>query len=356
MAGLSPRGLSPPEVIDIHLLAFVNRVEDLGDDLGLLHQRGADLDAVGTADQKDAIELDFTGILVQVAQIDVKHVALTDAKLLAAVFDYCIHLRYSLLGRKPGIIADAADLVKVLRPFVSGRGGFAQTATLVAVRCGAYAARMRSGSPQHVGHGRKWDTSGVLLTESTAKGALDLPAVFGNSRCVEAEIGTGKGTFLLARAAARAELNFLGVEWAKAYCCYAADRVRRAGLSNVRMLRADAAHLFRTCLADRSLWRVHIHFPDPWPKRRHHRRRLIQSAFLADLRRVLAPGGQLLIVTDHIDYFRHIERVLACTAGLARTPFPKMADASGQIVGTNFEKKYIAQGRAFYVVACLRYA
>ena len=195
----------------------------------------------------------------------------------------------------------------------------------------------------------------MLLDESVATGPVDLRAIFGNARPVEVEIGSGKGTFLLARAAARPELNFLGIEWARAYCHYTADRVRRASLTNVRMLRADAKHFFRGCLADASVWRLHVYFPDPWPKRRHHRRRLIQPDFVEQARRTLKVGGQLIVVTDHAGYFEQIRRVLGDAPGFARIGFPKMTGGADELVGTNFERKYIAQGRAFYSIALLRY-
>ena len=218
--------------------------------------------------------------------------------------------------------------------------------------------RMRTNSPKHLLHGTRgtWDTGGVLLDDAVARGPVDFAAVFGNARPVEVEIGTGKGTFLLARGQARPEVNFLGIEYAKAYCCHAADRFRRHGMTNVRMLHADAGYFFKVCLPPRSLQRVHIYFPDPWPKRRHHRRRLIQPPFLADVRRVLRIGGQLIIVTDHMGYFEQIRAVLASAGqGLAVVPMPGMTDADGEIVGTNFERKYIAQGRPFYSTARLRY-
>jgi len=219
---------------------------------------------------------------------------------------------------------------------------------------------MRRGSGQHVGHRKAWDGRGVLLDEALAAPGgprpWNLAELFGNDRPVELEIGSGKGTFLLARAAARPEVNLLGVEVARAYCHYAADRVRRAGLANVRLVRADAVHVVRRCLPAASLLRMHVYFPDPWPKRRHAKRRLIQPAFVAEARRVLRLGGLLLIVTDHWAYFQQIHRVVGAAAGLAAAPMPRMADASGELVGTNFERKYISQGRAFYAVARMRYA
>ena len=72
-------------------------------------------------------------------------------------------------------------------------------------------------------------------------------------------------------------------------------------------------------------------------------------------RRALAPGGQLIVVTDHLDYFHHIRRVLYKAEGFARIPMPRMSDADGEIVGTNFERKYIAQGRPFFATALMRY-
>ncbi len=215
--------------------------------------------------------------------------------------------------------------------------------------------RPLSSSHLHRRPGRKWDTAGILLEDLPVSAPLDLPGLFGNSRPVELEIGSGKGTFLLARAEARGELNFLGIDWARAYCAYAADRVRRAALTNVRLLCADAADCVRRRLAERSLWRMHIHFPDPWPKRRHRRRRLIQPAFVAAARRCLAIGGQLIIVTDHLDYYRQIQAVLAGASGLAAVPLPQMSDKDGELVGSNFERKYIAQGRPFYAEARMRY-
>jgi len=216
---------------------------------------------------------------------------------------------------------------------------------------------MRMNSPKHLRRDKntKPDTTGVLLDESVARGPIDVAEIFSNDRPVEVEIGVGKGTFMVTRALARPEVNFLGVEYARAYAHHAADRFRRRGATNTRMLHADAGHLFKVCLGDESLWRVHIYFPDPWPKRRHRRRRLIQPSFARELRRTLKPGGQLIVVTDHMDYFLQIRMVLNDLTGMASIPMPQMADRDGEVAGTNFERKYIAQGRAFYSTAKMRY-
>ncbi|MBN1556328.1 MAG: tRNA (guanosine(46)-N7)-methyltransferase TrmB [Phycisphaerae bacterium] len=218
---------------------------------------------------------------------------------------------------------------------------------------------MRTNSPKHLRRGKdgKWEPGDVLLEDVSTDSAWSRQDIFGPSeqaRPMEIEVGVGKGTFLLARAKQRPDVDFLGIEYAKAYACYTADRVRRAGLTNTKVLHADADAVFRVAIPDESVFRVHVYFPDPWPKRKHHRRRLLQPAFVRDVRRVLQPGGQLLIVTDHRDYFEHIRRTLANVEGFAQTPFPKLLDTDEHVVGTNFEKKYIEEGRAFYRAALLK--
>jgi len=214
---------------------------------------------------------------------------------------------------------------------------------------------MRTESLKHLRHKRTLDGSGVLLDSAVATSPLDLREIFGNAHPVEVEIGCGKGAFMLARAQARPEINLLGVEYAGSYALYCADRLRRAGVTNTRMIATDAGELFRRALGTAVLWRVHVYFPDPWPKRKHTRRRLIQPGFVAEATRVLQPGGQLIVVTDHREYFEQIQSVLGAARGLAPIDMPRMSDADGEIVGTNFERKYISQGRAFYAIARMRY-
>ena len=195
--------------------------------------------------------------------------------------------------------------------------------------------------------------SGILLPDLPPSQALDLAAAFGNARPVEVEIGPGNG-FLLRRAGARAEINLLGIEWVRPYAMYAADRALRAGLCNVRLLCADAGAVFTNSIPPRGLSRVHIYFPDPWPKRRHRGRRLLTAAFLAAVRRALAPGGWVGIVTDHDDYFRQIRRGLAAADGLRQVAFDPVNDDSLSLLESNFEKKYSDAGRRLHVAAAMR--
>lgn len=180
---------------------------------------------------------------------------------------------------------------------------------------------------------------------------LDWGVLFGNHHPVEMEIGMGKGTFITEQARSRPEVNFFGIEWARWYWRYASDRLRRNGCLNSRTVRAEAGYFLGEFVADASLAVLHIYFPDPWPKARHHKRRLIQEPFVRQAERVLAGGGRLQIVTDHENYFEQIELVLNASK-LTVIDYNRPGSAGdGEFVGTNFERKYQREGRPFYAIA-----
>lgn len=180
------------------------------------------------------------------------------------------------------------------------------------------------------------------------------PELFGNDHPVEMEIGMGKGTFLTEQAKARPDVNFFGIEWARWYWRYASDRLRRHNCLNARAVRAEANFFLTEFVQDASLSVLHIYFPDPWPKARHHKRRLIQDPFLQQVERTLMPGGRLQIVTDHQDYFEQIDAVVK-RANLSIIDYNRPGSAAeGEFVGTNFERKYRREGRPFYALAAVR--
>jgi tRNA (guanine-N7-)-methyltransferase len=193
----------------------------------------------------------------------------------------------------------------------------------------------------------------VGLEQEQLPKPIDLAALFGNTNPVELEIGMGKGTFLTEQAKARPEINFFGVEWARWFWRYASDRLRRSGAKNVRTIRAEASFFLHEFIADATLSVVHIYFPDPWPKARHHKRRLIQPPFVKEILRVLIPGGRVQIVTDHKDYFEQIEQAVRdSTLKVIEYNRPGSA-AEGEFVGTNFERKYRRENRPFYAIAAM---
>lgn len=167
-----------------------------------------------------------------------------------------------------------------------------------------------------LGHGRMLDDALGVIGVSDAElpplpddavtnpgaGRIDPRAWFRErGQPFEIEIGSGKGSFILENGRALPGVNFLGIEWAREFYLYSADRVRRAGLGNVRMLRTDGAEFLRWRMPDGIATVVHLYFSDPWPKKKHHKNRVVQHRFLAEVWRVLAPGGELRVVTDHDD-------------------------------------------------------
>ncbi|UCF66085.1 MAG: tRNA (guanosine(46)-N7)-methyltransferase TrmB [Acidobacteriota bacterium] len=189
---------------------------------------------------------------------------------------------------------------------------------------------------------------------------LDFGRVFGNDRDVELEVGVGKGRFLMLAATAMPDRNFVGVEYARRYLERAIARIGKRGLANVRLVHAEALAFLERFVAEKSVRAVHIYFPDPWPKKRHHKRRLIRPAVMTELARVMRSGASLRVVTDHDDYAAVIREVLSadgrfCTASEDRLEWklPGMDRLIGPGV-TNFEIKYRREGRSFHRFAVQR--
>jgi tRNA (guanine-N7-)-methyltransferase len=196
---------------------------------------------------------------------------------------------------------------------------------------------------------------GIGLDVESLPRPLDFAALFGNDHPVELEIGTGKGTFLTDQAKARPAVNFLGVEWANWFYRYAADRLRRNHCTNARMVRAEANYFLTEFVRDGTLSVLHVYFPDPWPKKRHHKRRLLQPPFMKVAERVLVPGGRLQIVTDHHGYFEETIEPAVRSSDLSVIDYNRPGSAGeGEFVGTNFERKYRREGRPFYAIAAVK--
>ncbi len=197
------------------------------------------------------------------------------------------------------------------------------------------------------------DYPDISLTPQGLEGKIDFNDIFSQPQPVHIEIGSGKGTFLVNQAEAQPEINFLGIEWANKYCRHAVDRIGRWGLGNVRLIRTDAAEFIAEHVGDGSVDCFHVYFPDPWPKKRHHKRRFICEKNIAELLRCLVPDGIINIATDHADYFEQIEGVITSAADqLEKIDFIKPAGAGeDEWAGTNFERKYIKEGREIYTIA-----
>jgi len=157
-----------------------------------------------------------------------------------------------------------------------------------------------------------WPRHGIEETQLRA-GAH---AVFGREAPLVVEIGIGDGTALVANAAAHPDCNLLGIEVYRPGLGSALRAVEERGLRNVRLVQADAREVLERDLPRDSIDLLLIFFPDPWPKKRHHKRRLVRPDFLEIARDRLRPGGHLYLATDWVDYADHAREALAAVTGL----------------------------------------
>jgi tRNA (guanine-N7-)-methyltransferase len=179
----------------------------------------------------------------------------------------------------------------------------------------------------------------------TGWGRLDFAGMFGNANPVVLEIGSGKGRFLIASAIERPDRNYIGIEKSLHYSRVIASRVAKRGLANVRLINHDAALVLERMIPDAAVAEVHIYFPDPWPRKREQKRRIIRPDVLRELQRVLAAGGTGIYVTDHREYF---EAAAPRIAEFFRSD--TRAPQTGDPLRTNYEAKYRAEGRPIYEV------
>jgi tRNA (guanine-N7-)-methyltransferase len=185
----------------------------------------------------------------------------------------------------------------------------------------------------------------VINPRETGFFRIDFPTLFGNANPVILEIGSGKGRFLIATATERPELNLVGIEKSLHYHRVIRDRVLKRHLPNVRLINHDAFLVLRDMVPDSSLAGIHIYFPDPWPRKKEQKRRIIRAEVLEQFRRTLVDGGSGIYVTDHRDYFE-VAAPLIEQHFRAERRIPGPADPPR----TNYEAKYRAEGREIYEV------
>lgn len=162
---------------------------------------------------------------------------------------------------------------------------------------------------------------------------------------LEVDLGSGDGSFALAMARQFPDRNFLAVERLLGRVRKTCKRATEAGLPNLRVLRLEARYTVEWLLPHASVSRLHLLFPDPWPKARHHRRRLISAEFLRALSKVLVPGGDFLFKTDHEGYFEWATDELALSEHLHSISWDDESGELSEYPRTDFEAQWLAEGR-----------
>ena len=169
---------------------------------------------------------------------------------------------------------------------------------------------------------------------------LRLDELFPADQPLEVELGSGDGSFLIEHAQRHPDRNFIGVERLFGRLKKLAKKGLRLGLSNIRVMRIEASYLVQYLLPSGSVTALHIYFPDPWPKRKHHKNRLINAAFVDTVRPALAPDGVVYLRTDNEEYFTQMTEVFGANKAFGSVETPSELAA----LVTDFEREFNAQG------------
>ncbi|TYO97520.1 tRNA (guanine-N(7)-)-methyltransferase [Geothermobacter ehrlichii] len=190
--------------------------------------------------------------------------------------------------------------------------------------------------------------SPVFVREPELK-AKGIENIFPDRRPLALEIGCGVGDFLVQEAARRPEWNFVAIDIFNKGCLKTCNRVEATGLTNIRVMRAEARWLLNHFVPPQSLAAVYINCPDPWPKKRHRSRRLVNRTFLELLRCHLAPGGHFWFATDFADYAEMVADILPTVEGYIRqTETPYTTDL-GDYPVSKYMRRFLEQGQPIHL-------
>lgn len=190
-------------------------------------------------------------------------------------------------------------------------------------------------------HVREAPPINPLYTLPSILQRIDLATLFPARQPLEIELGSGDGSFLATYAALCSGRNFIGVERLLGRIRKLGRKAARAGLANVRAVRIESSYFLEHLLPRHAAAAIHIYFPDPWPKRRHERHRLVKQGFPALAQRALQPGGVVYLRTDDEPYFQEMKQVFA----QADAFHPMETPEALQRLLTDFEREFHAQGK-----------
>ena len=182
----------------------------------------------------------------------------------------------------------------------------------------------------------------LLVELASIVDPLEVGGLFPQTQPLEVELGCGDASFLLEYARRHPQTNFIGVERLLGRLQKLDRKGRRLGLQNLRGVRIESAYFLQYLLPAHVAAALHIYFPDPWPKKKHRKNRLINEAFPALARNTLVSGGTVYLRTDDLDYFQQMNEVFDAAKGFVRVETP----ASLAEVVTDFEQFFNAQGIA----------
>lgn len=239
----------------------------------------------------------------------------------------CTHLNYF----NDPLVAKSMEIRRTIRSYVLRQG------------------RLTPG--QKLALEQLWPVYGI----DYANAPLDMPAIFGRSAPLTLEIGFGDGDSLLQQAIAHPERDFLGIEVHRPGVGRLLSRCHEAGLSNLRVFNHDAVEVLKNQIPDQSLDCVQLFFPDPWHKKRHHKRRIVQPEFAALVLRKLRPGGYFHMATDWQAYAEHMLAVMEASPGFANAAGAgQYSRNDGLRPLTKFEQRGLRLGHGVYDLRYLK--
>jgi tRNA (guanine-N7-)-methyltransferase len=193
-------------------------------------------------------------------------------------------------------------------------------------------------------------TSRNFIADTTPEKPLNWQAIFGNHRPLALEIGCGTGHFILQQALRQPDHNFLAIDIYNKGCLKTCAKIDEAGVQNVRVMRVEARWLMEKALQPESLAAVYINCPDPWPKKRHRRRRLVSRDFLVSLAHYLVPGGDLFFSTDFDDYAGDVAAQIRGLAGYRNMLQADWAHAPSSYPVSKYMQRFLDRGQPIYFI------